>query len=80
MPEGAEVDYIQAQESLTNDELIALLKEVFIPLGFKKFRLTGGEPLLRRDLVSLVEAISNLGYDINNASLVSPAGINHTFS
>ncbi|MBD2187382.1 GTP 3',8-cyclase MoaA [Pseudanabaena mucicola] len=60
MPEGSEVEYIQAQESLTNTELIALLKEVFIPLGFKKIRLTGGEPLLRRDLVSLVDAIANL--------------------
>jgi cyclic pyranopterin phosphate synthase len=60
MPEGSEVEYIQAQESLTNAELIALLKEVFIPLGFKKFRLTGGEPLLRRDLVNLVAAIANL--------------------
>lgn len=60
MPEGSEVEYIQAQESLTNIELINLLKEVFIPLGFTKFRLTGGEPLLRRDLVSLVEAIANL--------------------
>lgn len=60
MPEGTEIDYIQAQESLTNEELISLLKEVFIPLGFSKFRLTGGEPMLRRDLVSLVEAIANL--------------------
>ncbi len=60
MPEGAEVEYIQAQESLTNQELIELLREVFIPLGFTKFRLTGGEPLLRKDLVSLVAAIANL--------------------
>ncbi|MFM7888151.1 MAG: radical SAM protein, partial [Pseudanabaena sp.] len=60
MPEGSEIDYIQAQENLTNAELINLLQEVFIPLGFKKFRLTGGEPLLRRDLVQLVEAIANL--------------------
>ena len=60
MPEDSEVDYIQAQESLTNDELISLIQEVFIPLGFKKFRLTGGEPLLRRDLVRLVGAIANL--------------------
>ncbi|MFN6068428.1 MAG: GTP 3',8-cyclase MoaA, partial [Pseudanabaena sp.] len=60
MPESSEVDYIQVQESLTNTELINLLQEVFIPLGFKKFRLTGGEPLLRRDLVQLVEAIANL--------------------
>jgi cyclic pyranopterin phosphate synthase len=60
MPEGADITYIQAQDSLTNLEIISLLKEVFIPLGFQKIRLTGGEPLLRRDLVSLVEAIANL--------------------
>ncbi|OIP77339.1 MAG: cyclic pyranopterin phosphate synthase MoaA [Oscillatoriales cyanobacterium CG2_30_44_21] len=60
MPEESEIDYIQAQQILTNAELVALLKEVFIPLGFSKFRLTGGEPMLRRDLVSLVEAIANL--------------------
>ena len=60
MPEGAEVEYIQAQESLTNTELINLIQEVFIPLGFKKFRLTGGEPLLRKDFVDVVEAIANL--------------------
>lgn len=60
MPEDAEFDYIQAQEMLTNDELISLLREVFMPLGFRKFRLTGGEPLLRRGVVDLVREISAL--------------------
>jgi len=60
MPEGAEFDYIRSKEMLTNDELIQLLREVFIPLGFHKFRLTGGEPLLRKGLVDLVRAISSL--------------------
>lgn len=60
MPEGAELDYIQSQEILTNAELVLLLREVFIPLGFHKFRLTGGEPLLRHGLVDLVGEIAAL--------------------
>ena len=60
MPEGSEIDYIHGAEMLTNAELVNVLKEVFIPLGFSKFRLTGGEPLLRKNLVNLVDAIANL--------------------
>lgn len=60
MPEGAELEYLLRQEMLTNDELLTLLQEVFIPVGFRKFRLTGGEPLLRPGLVDLVRAIAFL--------------------
>ena len=60
MPEGAELEYILRPELLTNEELITLLKEVFIPVGFRKFRLTGGEPLLRPDVVDLVRDIASL--------------------
>jgi GTP 3',8-cyclase len=60
MPEDAELDYIQAQEMLTNRELVNLLQQVFMPLGFNRFRLTGGEPLLRRGLVDLVGEIAAL--------------------
>lgn len=60
MPEGAELDYILRQELLTNEEIVTLLKQVFIPLGFSKFRLTGGEPLLRPKVVDLVRDIASL--------------------
>lgn len=60
MPEGAELDYILRQELLTNKEIVTLLKKVFIPLGFSKFRLTGGEPLLRPGVVDLVRDIASL--------------------
>lgn len=60
MPEGEELEYVLQQEWLTHEEIITLLKEVFIPLGFSKFRLTGGEPLLRPGLVDLVQAIAAL--------------------
>ncbi len=60
MPEGAELDYVFNQELLTNPEIISLLRQVFIPVGFTKFRLTGGEPLLRPGLVDLVHDIAQL--------------------
>ena len=60
MPEGAELDYILNQELLTNEEIVTLVKQVFIPLGFTKFRLTGGEPLLRPGLVDLVKELARL--------------------
>jgi GTP 3',8-cyclase len=60
MPEGTKLDYVLSQELLTNQEIIFLLKNIFIPLGFSKFRLTGGEPLLRPGLVNLVQEIANL--------------------
>ncbi len=60
MPEGSELNYILRQELLTFDELLILLKEVFIPVGFSKFRLTGGEPLLRPGVVDLVREIASM--------------------
>ena len=60
MPEGMKFNYALNQELLTNEEILTLLRKVFIPLGFSKFRLTGGEPLLRPGLVDLVKEISQL--------------------
>jgi cyclic pyranopterin phosphate synthase len=60
MPEGTKFDYALNHELLTNQEIITLLRQVFIPLGFTKFRLTGGEPLLRPGLVDLVRDIAQL--------------------
>ena len=60
MPEGAELDYIVKQQLLTDEELLTLIQEVFIPVGFTRFRLTGGEPLLRPHIVDLVAKIAHL--------------------
>lgn len=58
MPEGADLDYALQQNLLTQEELLTLLHEVFIPVGFTRFRLTGGEPLLRPGVVEIVQAIA----------------------
>ena len=60
MPEGADLVYALQQHWLTCEELLSLLKAVFIPVGFTRFRLTGGEPLLRPDVVEIVQAIASL--------------------
>jgi cyclic pyranopterin phosphate synthase len=60
MPEGADLEYVQRQDMLTHDELLTLIQDVFIPCGFTRFRLTGGEPLLRRDVVEIVQSIASL--------------------
>ncbi|NER08069.1 MAG: GTP 3',8-cyclase MoaA [Okeania sp. SIO3C4] len=59
MPEGAEINYVLQQNLLTHNELLTLLKDIFIPVGFTRFRLTGGEPLLRPGVIDLVEAIAS---------------------
>jgi cyclic pyranopterin phosphate synthase len=60
MPEGAELTFLQRPEVLTATELLALIQEVFLPLGFTRFRLTGGEPLIRPGVVEIVRAIAAL--------------------
>ena len=47
MPEGF-TDWLPRAEILTYEELIDVA-ETAVALGFRKFRVTGGEPLIRRD-------------------------------
>src|ERR1700687_5131646 len=49
--------WLPRQELLTFEE-IARLVEVFTSLGVADVRLTGGEPLLRRDLPRLVQMLA----------------------
>jgi cyclic pyranopterin phosphate synthase len=63
MPEGADLTYALQQDWLTRAELRTLLQQVFIPVGFTRFRLTGGEPLLRPDVVEIVDDIAQLTPD-----------------
>jgi cyclic pyranopterin phosphate synthase len=56
MPEDDYV-WLPRQDVLHFEEISALV-DVFLSLGVDKIRLTGGEPLLRRDLASLVAMIA----------------------
>ena len=54
---GRDFAFLQRDELLTFEE-IARLARHFAKLGVRKIRLTGGEPLLRRDLERLVAQLS----------------------
>jgi cyclic pyranopterin phosphate synthase len=54
-----EYAWIEKQEILTFEE-IARLAKLFVSLGADKIRLTGGEPLVRRDLDKLIAKLSSL--------------------
>ena len=49
--------WLPRQELLTFEEIVRMV-EVFTSLGVEDVRLTGGEPLLRRDLPSLVRMLA----------------------
>src|SRR5262245_65600210 len=57
MPEE-EYTWLPRGDILTFEE-IAWLVDLFADLGVDKLRLTGGEPLLRRDLPRLVKMIAS---------------------
>jgi cyclic pyranopterin phosphate synthase len=52
--------FLPRAEALDAREIIRLAG-VFVSLGVTKIRLTGGEPLLRTDLIEIVEGIARLG-------------------
>ncbi|HEY8068362.1 MAG TPA: GTP 3',8-cyclase MoaA [Burkholderiales bacterium] len=64
-------------EAILSFEEIARLARVFVALGVKKIRLTGGEPLLRKGLPDLVAMLVPLGVDLtlttNGSTLVKHA-------
>ena len=56
---GPEFQFLRRSQLLTFEE-IQRLAAVFAGLGVRKLRLTGGEPLLRRDIERLVEMLAGL--------------------
>lgn len=58
MPEGYH-GWEQRPDHLTAAEIVRVVR-VATGMGFRKFRLTGGEPLVRHDLPDLVRAIAAL--------------------
>ncbi|NQU04544.1 MAG: GTP 3',8-cyclase MoaA [Calditrichaeota bacterium] len=59
-------DSLIDDNSLLKDSDLLKLINVFVKLGINKIRLTGGEPLLRKNLVKLVERIAG----INSINLI----------
>ena len=63
--------FLPKDQVLTLEE-IALLADLFIARGVRKIRLTGGEPLVRRDIVDLVRRIGrHLGEGLDELTLTT---------
>ena len=71
---GARYRFLPRREILTYEEILRIAR-AFHALGVRKLRLTGGEPLLRRDLVRLLAQLATLeGVDLaltTNGSLLA---------
>ena len=92
LPHG-EPSWAYKEKLLTFEEL-EMVAEIFVSLGIQKIRLTGGEPLIRRDVPVLVEKLSRLkprltdialttnGYDfVRHSDALCAAGLDRvTFS
>ncbi len=82
------------RETLLSFEELEYIAGIFVSLGIEKIRLTGGEPLIRRDVPVLVEKLARLkprlkdialttnGYDfVRHAEALKSAGLDRvTFS
>jgi cyclic pyranopterin phosphate synthase len=59
------------KDTILTFEEIAYLSEVFVSLGIEKIRLTGGEPLLRRDVPDLVRELVKLKPALHDLALTT---------
>jgi len=75
---GADHDFLPRTELLTYEEISRLVR-IFADLGVTKVRLTGGEPLLRRDLdvlvglVAATEGVEDVALTTNGSLLAGRA-------
>tara|TARA_X000000368_G_scaffold416287_1_gene409867 strand:- start:30 stop:1019 length:990 start_codon:yes stop_codon:yes gene_type:complete len=54
-----DIKFLPRQEVLSIEEIITLI-DTFNKLGVNKFRLTGGEPLVRKGIVDIIEFLNSL--------------------
>jgi len=70
------IDFVKRSDLLSYEEMLRLLK-IFKNLGVTKLRITGGEPLLRKDLLGFLDEVTSQeifsGYHLTtNATLTEP--------
>lgn len=72
------LDWMPAEETLTDDELNRLIAIAVTRLGVTDVRFTGGEPLLRRGLPAIVAATKALPGSPRTAITTNALGLKHT--
>ena len=56
---GEKYEFLPKTEILTFEEIVRLAR-LFVQLGAEKIRVTGGEPLLRRELETLIARLAGI--------------------
>lgn len=59
------------KETILTFEEIAYISEIFVSLGIEKIRLTGGEPLIRREVPRLVASLAKLRPRLRDLALTT---------
>ncbi|MBA3354017.1 MAG: GTP 3',8-cyclase MoaA, partial [Blastocatellia bacterium] len=59
------------KETILTFEEIAYVSDIFVSLGIEKIRLTGGEPMLRRNIEELVAKIAKLKPELKDLALTT---------
>jgi GTP 3',8-cyclase len=59
------------KETILTFEEIFYISEIFVSLGIEKIRLTGGEPMLRREIEVLIEKLSSLKPELKDLALTT---------
>ena len=70
---GRDHRFLDRRELLTFEEITRVAR-TFVSLGTRKIRITGGEPLVRRDLERLIAQLAELDVELTlttNASLLA---------
>ena len=78
MPEdifSSDYQFLPRSKILSFEQINNIVKAV-LPLGLSKVRITGGEPLLRKDIIKLIKMIRSLDSELDiamttNGSLLS---------
>ena len=63
---GSEHVFLEKTEILSYEE-ITKVASAMLPLGLRKLRITGGEPLVRKDLANLIEMLRDLDLNLDIA-------------
>ncbi|MGI9036004.1 MAG: GTP 3',8-cyclase MoaA [Pyrinomonadaceae bacterium] len=67
------------KETILTYEEIFRLSEIFVSLGIEKIRLTGGEPLIRKDVEILVEKLAALKNPESSVQSPEPENLHSAF-
>ena len=70
---GSDYRFLERKELLTFEEIVRVARAA-VALGVSKLRLTGGEPLVRKDVETLIALLAPLGAELTlttNASLLA---------